>query len=109
MVLLLLLADVNTLANVTVLFLITVYGMVCLSALVLRKRTVGHEHYTAPTALLVVGVAANAGLLVYTAATDPTSITYCSVMLAIGVALYFVNNLFTKGDPPPIDEEALEV
>lgn len=108
-VLLLLTADVNTLANVTVLFLITVYGMVCLSALVLRRSSVGHEHYTAPTALLVTGVAANAGLLVYTAATDPTSITYCSVMLAIGVALYFVNNLFTKGDPPPIDAEALEV
>lgn len=108
-ILLLITTDVSTLADVTVLFLITVYGMVCLSALVLRRRTVDHEHYTAPTWILLLGVASNLALLGYTAATSPDSLVYCAVLLAIGGALYFVNDYFTKGDPEPLDESQLEV
>lgn len=98
--LLLVTTDVGTLADVTVLFLIAVYGMVCLAALVLRRRTVNHEHYTAPTTLLVVGVVGNAALLLYTAVTSPDSLLYCGVMLAIGAALYFVNNASPRTTPP---------
>lgn len=108
-ILLLVTTDVSTLADVTVLFLITVYGMVCLSALVLRRRTVEHDHYTAPTWILVLGVASNLALLGYTAATSPRSLLYCAVLLAIGGALYFVNNFFTQGDPEPLDETKIEV
>jgi APA family basic amino acid/polyamine antiporter len=103
-IILLLTTDVSTLADVTVLFLITVYGMVCLSALVLRRRHVEHDHYTAPTWILGLGVASNIALLVYTGATSPDSLLYCAVLLAIGGALYFVNDFFTEGDPPPLDD-----
>jgi APA family basic amino acid/polyamine antiporter len=114
-IVLLLTADVGTLADVTVLFLITVYGMVCLAALVLRRQPVDHEHYRAPTWLLVLGLVGNVALLLYTAIDgtinrepgEPAPLLYCGVMLAVGVGLYFVNNLFTQGDPQPMAEETL--
>jgi hypothetical protein len=81
---------------------------VCVAALVLRKRSVKHDHYTAPTALLVIGVVGNAALLVYTAVTSPKSLLYCGGMLAVGAVLYFVNNLFTSDDSPIVDDDGLE-
>jgi hypothetical protein len=114
-IVLLLTADAGTLADVAVLFLITVCGMVCLAALVLRRRPVDHEHYRAATWLLVLGLVGNVALLPYTA-IDGTinrepgepALLYCGVMLAVGVGLYFVDNLFTKGDPEPMTEKTLE-
>lgn len=103
-VVLLLTTDVNNLATVTVLFLIGVYGMVCLAALILRKDRVDHDHYQAPTALLYVGVLANVLLLGYTAVTEPEALIYCGVMLAIGGALYIVNNFFTRDAQPDPDD-----
>lgn len=103
---LLLVADVDRLATVTVLFLIVVYGMVCLAALKLRGSRVDHDHYRAPTALLVLGVVANAAILVYTMTDDPGSLVWCGGILLIGVALYFVNNAVMK-DTPPIEDADL--
>ncbi len=107
-VVLLLTTDVNNLATVTVLFLIAVYGMVCLAALILRKDRVNHDHYQAPTFLLYLGVAANVALLGFTAVTEPEALVYCGVMLAIGGALYIVNNFFTSPSSEP-DESYQEV
>ena len=56
-------ADVERLAAVTVLFLIAVYALVCVSALRLRKDTVDHDHYRAPTWTLYAGLVTNLGLL----------------------------------------------
>ena len=86
-------ADVEKLANVTVLFLITVYGLVCAAALVLRRNKVDHEHYTAPTAVLYAGVLFNIALLGYTAFTEPEALLYCGAMLLVGGALYVTNKL----------------
>lgn len=101
-------ADVDRLATVTVLFLIVVYGMVCVAALKLRGTEVDHEHYTAPTILLWLGVVANAGILVHTAINDRGSILWCAAILAIGVVLYFLNNAVMKRsrrDPDPAPAE----
>ena len=101
-------ADVDRLATVTVVFLIVVYGMVCLAALVLRRGDgVEHDHYTAPTFLLYAGVVANVGILVNTAIDDPGSLVWCGGILAIGVVTYFVNRLAMKGDPRSIDPAEL--
>jgi APA family basic amino acid/polyamine antiporter len=102
--LLLVLADVDRLATVTVLFLIVVYGMVCVAALKLRSSPVDHDHYRAPTPLLWGGAIANAAILVYTAADDPGSLVWCAGILAIGVVLYFINLAVMKGSTPPIDD-----
>ncbi|MGJ9411710.1 APC family permease [Aeromicrobium sp. CF4.19] len=105
--LLLALADVDRLATVTVLFLIVVYGMVCLAALKLRGAPMDHDHYRAPTWILVLGVVANLAILLYTMWDDPGSIVWCAGILAVGVVLYFVNNAFTRADPPPIDADEI--
>jgi len=98
-------AGVNTLANATVAFLLAVFALVCLCALVLRRDNLDHEHYTAPTALLVLGVVVNVALLLYVLGTDlqgliagdvtvrSSVILVCIVMLVVGLGLYFVNNL----------------
>ncbi|AWB93625.1 APC family permease [Aeromicrobium chenweiae] len=102
--LLLVTADVDRLATVTVLFLIVVYGMVCVSALKLRGSPLDHDHYTAPTVLLWIGAVANAGILVYTVVDDPGSLVWCGGILAVGVVLYFVNNAVMKRSAPHVDE-----
>jgi APA family basic amino acid/polyamine antiporter len=88
---LLLLADVDRLATVTVLFLIVVYAMVCLAAIKLRSARVEHDHYRAPLAILVMGVLANAGILIHTVVDDPSSVLWCAAILAVGVVMYFLN------------------
>jgi APA family basic amino acid/polyamine antiporter len=104
---------VNTLASATVAFLLAVFTLVCLCALVLRRDSVPQEHYTAPTAILVVGVVANIALLLYVLVTDiqdlvagaiglrESVVVVCVVMLLIGVGLYFVNNLAQRRLDPP--------
>ena len=96
---------VNTLASATVAFLLAVFTLVCLCALVLRRDSVPQEHYTAPIALLVLGVVVNVALLLYVLVTDIQGLVagdiglresvavVCVVMLLVGVGLYFVNNL----------------
>ena len=47
--------DLSTLADMTVLLLLTVFALVNVSVLVLRRDDVGHDHYRAPTLLPVIG------------------------------------------------------
>jgi amino acid transporter len=101
-------AGVNTLANATVAFLLAVFALVCLCALILRRDDVGHEHYTAPTALLVLGVIVNIALVLYVLGTDiqglitgdvgvrSSVVLVCIVMLLVGLGLYFVNNVVQR-------------
>ncbi len=96
---------VNTLASATVAFLLAVFTLVCLCALVLRRDRVPQEHYTAPTVILTLGVVVNVALLLYVLITDlqglfagdigprESVLVVCLVMLLVGVGLYFVNNL----------------
>jgi basic amino acid/polyamine antiporter, APA family len=102
---LLLTADVEKLANVTVLFLITVYGLVCTAALVLRRDKVDHGHYTAPTALLYAGVLFNLALLGYTAFTEPEALLYCGAMLLVGGVLFVANKFaVSESEQTPVEE-----
>ena len=99
---------VNTLANATVAFLLAVFALVCLCALVLRRENVDHEHYTAPTVILGLGVVVNIALLLYVLVTDiqglaagdigvrESTVLVCLVMLAVGLGLYFINNLVQR-------------
>jgi basic amino acid/polyamine antiporter, APA family len=88
---LLLTANVERLATVTVVFLIFIYGLVCAAALKLRRERVEHQHYKAPTALLWIGIVANAALLGYTVYSDPGSLKWCGGLLVLGLVLYGVN------------------
>jgi basic amino acid/polyamine antiporter, APA family len=108
---------VNTLASATVAFLLAVFALVCLCALVLRRDSVSQEHYTAPTAILGLGVVVNVALLLYVLITDLQGLiagdvgfresvsVVCLVMLVIGAGLYFANNLAQRRlDPSRTDD-----
>ena len=84
-------AEVATLASASVVFLLFIYGLVIVSALKLRRDDVDDHpeaHFRAPTALLYVGIVANAGLLVFTIVDDPSLLLYCGGLLAVGLVLY---------------------
>jgi L-asparagine transporter-like permease len=78
-----------------VVFLLFIYGLVIISALKLRREDDDHpdSSFRAPTPLLYVGIAANAGLLFYTIQDDPSLLLYCGGLLAVGLVLYAVHRL----------------
>jgi amino acid transporter len=87
-------AEVETLASASVVFLLFIYGLVIVSALKLRREDDHPEaSFRAPTPLLYVGIAANAGLLFYTVQDDPSLLLYCGGLLAVGLVLYVVHRL----------------
>ncbi|MBJ7528413.1 MAG: APC family permease, partial [Nocardioides sp.] len=91
---------VARLATVTVVFTLFIYGLVILSALRLRGHDEADDTYTAPTALLAVGIVGNLVLLAYVVWDDPTSLLWCGGLLAVGLVLYVVERLVGRRDRP---------
>jgi amino acid transporter len=90
-------AEVETLASASVVFLLFIYGLVIVAALKLRREDHHPESsFRAPTPLLYVGIAANAGLLFYTIHDDPSLLLYCGGLLAVGLVLYVVHRLAAR-------------
>ena len=101
---------VGTLANATVAFLLAIFALVCLCALRLRSDRVPQAHYTAPTAVLGVGVVVNGALVLYVLGADIVALStggiaprqsvvlVCTVMLVAGLVLYFINKRLTPVD-----------
>ncbi|MDF9717334.1 APC family permease [Nocardioides sp. ChNu-99] len=87
---------VTTLANVTVVLLLFIYGLVIVSALRLRGTDEGPGTFRAPTALLVLGLAGNAALLVYVVVDDWTSLVWCAGLLGLGVLLYLCERVLGR-------------
>lgn len=90
-------------------FTLFIYALVIVACLKLRKEPLDpapEGSFRALTPLLYLGIVANIGLLVYTVATDPTSLLYCAALLGLGLALYAAERVWTKrsggapaGDP----------
>jgi amino acid transporter len=91
---------VARLATVTVVLLLVIYEMVIASALRLRGRDETEDTFTAPVALLVLGLVANAGLLVYTVVEDPSSLLWCAALLAVGLLLWLVERIVSRSSSP---------
>lgn len=87
---------VTTLANVTVVFLLFIYGLVIVSALRLRGSDEGGDHFRANTPLLWIGLGGNAVLLVYVIVDDPSSLLWVAGLLAIGFVLYAIERVFGR-------------
>ena len=81
---------VARLATVTVVFLLFIYALVIVSALVLRGDDETEHTYRAPTVLLLLGVVGNVVLLGYVVYDDPFSLVWCGALLAIGGLLFAV-------------------
>jgi basic amino acid/polyamine antiporter, APA family len=89
--LLVIVGDLETLADTTVLLLLFVFVCVNAAVLVLRRETVDHEHFRAPTFVPVLGVLACVALIIQKAFDDPAIFLYGGGMIAIGIALWAIN------------------
>ncbi len=86
--------DLSTLADMTVLLLLTVFALVNVSVLVLRRDAVDHDHYRAPTLLPVIG----AGISIAVMFTkDGDVFLRAGLLLLVGVAFWLVNLAALRG------------
>ena len=85
--------DLGTLADTTVVLLLAVFSVVNVTALVLRRDSVDHDHFTAPRALPALGAVVSVALLADTLIGDPSIGLRAALLLAGGAVLYLVNRL----------------
>src|SRR5918993_2672577 len=81
---------VPALGGTTALLLLGVFTIVNVAVLVLRKNTVDHEHFRAPTILPVLGAICCAFLVGPWTGRAPVQYAIAGILLAIGVVLWFV-------------------
>jgi amino acid transporter len=98
--------DLSTLADTAVVLLLSVFTIVNVAMLVLRRDRVEHEHFHAPSVFPVLGALISVALLVDTALDDASVFLRAVLLLAVGVALWVVNRLAT-GPPEQIEAERL--
>jgi amino acid transporter len=84
------LGDLSTLADTTVLLLLMVFVGVHVSLLVLRRTPVDHEHFRAWTFLPWLGAATCAGLAIQQVVEDPVLVLWSGGLLAFGLVLWVV-------------------
>jgi len=92
---------VNTLALVTVVFLLAIYALVIVACLKLRGRDEDERTFRANTPLLIVGLLGNLAILGFSVYDDPSSLIWCAGLLAVGVVLFLIENAFGSRNRPP--------
>ena len=98
--------NLESLADTTVLLLLSVFVTVNIAVLVLRRDPVEHEHWHAPTVLPVLGAIAALALIVQKAFDDAVVFAYAGGLLALGVVLWGISRALT-GPVEPIDPAKL--
>lgn len=94
-------ADLQKLAATTVALLVIVFIVVNISVLVLRRQPVDHDHFEVPSVVPVIGVGISIALL-----TQVTGDAFgrAGILVAIGIALWLLNEAFDKGVPKQKNE-----
>lgn len=95
--------DLGTLADTTVLLLLIVFTIVNVSVLVLRRERVEHEHFRAPTVAPILGAAVS---LLLIADTEGQIFLRAALILALGLALFGVSELYRRRQPPAAVERS---
>jgi amino acid transporter len=96
---------VPALGGTTALLLLCVFTVVNITVLVLRRDTVGHQHFRTPTVLPIVGALACAFFAGPWTGRDPVQYKIAGVLLGIGVVLWVVTVMVNRasgvapGDP----------
>jgi APA family basic amino acid/polyamine antiporter len=98
--------DLSTLADTTVVLLLSVFTIVNIAVLVLRRDRVRHDHFRAPTVFPVLGALVAVALIVDTALDDIAVFARAAILLAVGVGLWLVNRLLA-GPPEGVEAERL--
>jgi amino acid transporter len=96
--------DLSSLADTTVVLLLTVFTIVNIAVLVLRREQVDHEHFRAPSVFPVLGALVSVALLVDTALDDATVFLRAAILLAVGAGLWLLHRLLAG--PPEVDLDA---
>jgi amino acid transporter len=98
--------DLEGLSDTTVLLLTSVFLLVNIAVLVLRRDRVGHSHFKAPTVLPLIGAAVG---LVFLLPIDRTAEIYrtAAYLLLGGLALWAVNFLVTRRTGTVVAEQDL--
>jgi len=89
-------SGVRTLGGTTALLLLCVFALVNVAVLVLRKQTVPHAHYRAPTLCPVLGLISCVYLASPFAGRDPAQYRVAGVLLLLGLLLFGINWLMGK-------------
>jgi APA family basic amino acid/polyamine antiporter len=84
--------DLETLADTTVLLLLLAFVGVHLSVLVLRRTPVDHEHFRAWTGFPVLGALSCLALIVQKLVEDAVVFAYAGGLLAVGLVLWLVSS-----------------
>jgi APA family basic amino acid/polyamine antiporter len=98
---------IGALAGTTVLLLLSVFTLVNVSVLVLRRDLISAQHFRAPTIIPVLGALSSAGLVIFTIATDPLAVLRAGMLVGLGVVLWFINRAF-HGQAKDIDAQQLD-
>ena len=88
--------EVPALGGTTALLLLCVFTVVNIAVLVLRKDTVTHKHFRAPTFVPVLGGLCCAFLVGPWTGRNPQQYVIAAILIAIGIALWFVTMAVNK-------------
>ncbi len=86
--------DLSTLADMTVVLLLTVFVLVNVSVLVLRRDRVEHDHFHAPIVLPVIGAFASVAVMF---TKEGEVFLRAGLLLALGVVFWLVNLVALRG------------
>ena len=84
--------DLERLADTTVLLLLIAFVAVHLSVLVLRRTPVDHEHFRAWTGFPILGALCCAALIVQKLVEDAVVFAYAGGLLAVGLVLWLLSS-----------------
>ncbi len=99
--------DISSLADTTVLLLLTVFTIVNVAVLVLRRDEVEHDHFHAPSIAPVLGALVSIALIVDSVRDDPAVALRALILVGAGLALYLLNRLLGGQSEPELDAERL--
>jgi amino acid transporter len=88
--------EVPALGGTTALLLLCVFTVVNIAVLVLRSDRVGHEHFSAPTIVPVLGAVSCAFLAGPWTGRDPVQYRIAGVLLGLGIALWLLTLLINR-------------
>ncbi|HEX7235793.1 MAG TPA: APC family permease [Gammaproteobacteria bacterium] len=89
-------SDVARLGGTTALLLLCVFALVNVAVLVLRRHSVEHKHYRAPTFCPILGFVSCAYLAMPFVRGDLSQYAIAGILLLIGIALYSINLLLER-------------
>ncbi len=99
--LLVVVGDLESLADTTVLLLLIAFVSVHVSVLVLRREPVEHEHFRAWTGFPVLGALCCFALIVEKAVEDTIIFAYAGGLLAFGLVLWLIARRFAPSGAEP--------